>query len=437
MRRAASALAFVVASVLAVTRAAGQQPEPEPVPVVPPGVTPPPIPPSPPPSHPKPSAPRAKATGEADALPKCESAFIEHVYKATKPSVVRITRPDGGLGTGFVFFSNKHIATALHVVDLGRDVRVEFPGGAVTTAEVVAWDEEHDVAILELAEPAEAAPLIPRLHVEIGAPVLAIGNPYGDLPRFSRELEGLLNFSVSQGIISAKSDAYIQTDAALSPGNSGGPILSCDGQVIAIADKLLEQKIGFGVPVLHLTRLLGSIGARKYRGRVTGKDGAIGIAWHTGSTAAFFGPYIGGSIVAYDRIAMTTRLGILFAGKDSEDEAVVDRSMRRIFGELVFGYRILLLPYAFPSYLTIGAGILGTFDRGDETRLAGSVPPGCSGVSCQVNITAKTSAIRGGGIEPLGNVVLQIGGLEASYGYALDVIHPDYSTHRVLAGISF
>jgi len=389
-------------------------------------------------AQPEPSAPRARAPGEADDLPKCESAFIERVYKATKPSVVRITRPDGGLGTGFVFFSNRHIATALHVVDLGRDVRVEFPGGAVTTAEVVAWDEEHDVAILELAAPAEAAPLVPRWQVEVGSPVLAIGNPYGDLPRFSRELEGLLNFSVSQGIISAKSEAYIQTDAALSPGNSGGPILSCDGQVVAVADKLLEQKIGFGVPILHVSKLLGSIGARKYHGRVTGKDGAIGVAWHVADTT-LFGPYVGGSLVAFDRFAVTTRLGILFGrSSSSTSEPIVSASMRRIFGELVFGYRMLLLPYAFPSYLTIGAGILGTFDRGEETRLGGSVgPPGCAGVSCTVTLAATTSAIRGGGIEPLANVVLQLNGLEASYGYALDVLHTDYSTHRVLVGLSF
>jgi Trypsin-like peptidase domain len=273
--------------------------------------------------------------------------------------------------------------------------------------------------------------------VSVGAPILAIGNPYGDLARFSYELEGLLNFSVSQGIVSAKSDAFIQTDAALSPGNSGGPILSCDGQVIAIADKLLEQKIGFGVPVVHLSRLLSTLGARRYRGRLTGKDSAIGVMWHEDS-ATYFGPYIGGSLVAYDRLAITTRLGILFAGKGSTSEPVVSRSMRRIFGELVFGYRILLFPYAFPSYFTIGAGILGTFDRGEETRLGGAVgPPGCAGISCTVTLTASTNAIRGGGIEPLANAVLQIGGLEASYGFALDVIHPDYSTHRVLLGLSF
>jgi S1-C subfamily serine protease len=429
--------ALLAAVLLATTTASAQQVEPEPAPVVPPGKALPPIPVSPPPSS-KPSLPKAKGPGEADEdQPRCEQAFIEHVYKATKPSVVRITRPDGGLGTGFVFFSNKHVATALHVVDLGRDVRVEFPGGRQTTAEVVAWDDEHDLAILELAEASDATPLVPRSNIAIGAPILAIGNPYGDLARFSRELEGLLNFSVSQGIVSAKTEALIQTDAVLSPGNSGGPMLSCDGHVVGVADKLLESRIGFGVPVVHLTNLTAKIGEKKYLGRWTGRDSAIGIAWNV-DTATYFGPYVGGSLVGYDRVSITTRLGILFAGKGTTTDPVVDRSIRRLFAELVIGYRILLLPYSFPTYFTVGAGVLGTIDRGEETRLSASLgPPGCTGDTCIPTLTANTQAIRGGGIQPLVNAVLHLGGLEASYGFALDVIHPDLSTHRVLLGVGF
>lgn len=441
-RRAAVAVAVLFASLL-VAPPAGAQLEPEPAPALPPGKTPPPLPPSPPPSALPPapakaSAPKARPPGEADDdQPRCEQAFIEHVYKATKPSVVRITRPDGGLGTGFVFFSNKHVATALHVVDLGRDVRVEFPGGKQTTAEVVAWDEEHDLAILELDEATDAAPLVPRFNIAIGAPILAIGNPYGDLPRFSRELEGLLNFSVSQGIVSAKTDSLIQTDAVLSPGNSGGPMLSCDGHVVGVADKLLEARIGFGVPVNHLANLTGNIGQKKFLGSWTGRDSAIGIAWNI-DASTYFGPYVGGSIVGYDRVSITTRLGILFAGKNDTSDPVVDRSIRRIFGELVVGYRLLFFPYAFPTYFTLGLGVLGTFDRGEETRLGATLgPPGCTGDACVPTLAATTRAIRGGGIQPLANAVLHIGGLEASYGYALDVLHPDYSTHRVLVGLSF
>lgn len=367
-----------------------------------------------------------------DEGPRCDQAFIERVYRATKPSVVRITRPDGGLGTGFVFFTSKHVATAFHVVDLGRDVRVQFPGGKETTAEVVAYDEAHDLAVLELAEPSSAAPLAPRVHVPVGAPILVIGNPYGDLTRFSTDLEGLLNFSVSQGIVSAKSDAYIQTDAVLSPGNSGGPMLTCDGLVVGVADRLLESRIGFGVPVAHLVKLWGEVGKRKYLGHWEMKDGALGLGWHVEPTGTYFGPYLGGSVVGLDRIAIATRIGILFAGKQDTSEPIVDRSVRRIFGELTVGYRALLLPYAFPTYVTIGGGMLATLDRGDETRLDATLDP-----SGAPKLAASTAAIRGGGIMPIAQATVSLGALEGSYGYALDVAHPKYSAHRVLVGLSF
>jgi len=361
--------------------------------------------------------------------PACETAFIENVYRATKPSVVRISRPDGALGTGFVFHSPRHVATALHVVELGRELRVEFPSGRATTAEVVAVDAEHDLAILELAQPASSPPLEPRTSVSVGSPILAIGNPYGDLARFSNELEGLLNFSVSQGIVSAKSETFLQTDAVLSPGNSGGPMLTCDGKVIGVADRLLDSRIGFGVPVAHLSALAEHIGERKYRGRWAWRDSTIGAVWHS-DASSYLGFYLGGSLVGYDRVSFTVRLGMAFAGKNDSAEPIVERSVRRIFGEGILGYRILLLPYTFPTYVTLGAGIFGTFDRGEETRLAIASGP-------EPRLVASTTNIRGGGVSPIAQAVLHLAAFELSYGYALDVLNPKYSTHRVLLGLSF
>lgn len=402
-------------------------------PTIPPastGTAPPPLqaPPAPPNHQAPPSAPKALSE-EDEHEAACESGFIERVYKATKPSVVRISRPDGSLGTGFVFHSNKHVATALHVVDLGREVRVEFPSGKTMLADVVAVDDEHDLAILELSEPTDAPPLVPRYNVSVGSPILAIGNPYGDLARFSNELEGLLNFSVSQGIVSAKSDSYIQTDTVLLPGNSGGPMLTCDGKVIGVADKLLESRIGFGVPVIHLSKLVNQLGGPRYHGHWTSRDGALGVAWHS-DVSTYLGFYLGGSVVGYDRVAITTRLGMAFAGKGDTTEPIVERSVRRIFGELTVGYRMLLLPYVFPTYFTIGGGVLATIDRGEETRLSLSTdtPP---------RLVANTTNIRGGGIAPMAQAVLHLATLEGSYGFALDVMHPKLSTHRVLVGISF
>lgn len=379
----------------------------------------------------------ASALADEAPGPTCEQAFIERVYRVTKPSVVRITRPDGGLGTGFVFHSPRHVATALHVVDLGRGVRVEFPGGRMTTAEVVAWDDVHDLAILELPEPAEAPPLVPREQVPIGAPLLAIGNPYGSLAQGSPDLEGLLNFSVSQGIVSARGEAYLQTDAMLSPGNSGGPMLTCDGQVVAVADRLLENRIGFGVPIVHLEKLTAEIGKRRFLGEASLKDGALGLALHH-DVSTYLGPYLGGSVVVADRASLTTRVGIAWAGRDTTTAPVVDRSVRRLFAEMVLGYRALLFPYAFPTYVTLGVGALATIDRGSETVLRATLEPGGCPASgpCAASLAADTTRIRGGGIMPLAQAVLHLGSVELSYGYALDTGAPETSTHRFLLGLT-
>jgi S1-C subfamily serine protease len=377
-----------------------------------------------------PQAPPAHPQGHEEEEAACKSGFIERVYKETRPSVARITRPDGSLGTGFMFYSNRHMATALHVVDLGRELRVEFPSGRTLAAQVVATDEEHDLAILELADAVDAPPLAPRENVDVGAPILAIGNPYGDLARYEGELEGLLNFSVSQGIVSAKSDAYIQTDAALSPGNSGGPMLTCEGKVVGVADRLLEGRIGFGVPVAHLTRLTAEIGKTRYRGRWRVQDGAIGLIWQS-DASSYLGAYLGGSVVGYDRIALSMRLGVAFAGKSDTSEPIVDRTITRLFGDVTVGYRILILPYLFPSYLTLGIGGVATFDRGSETRLDVVTDAG------PAHLVATKTDIRGGGIEPLAQAVFHFAAFDASYGFALDVIHPKLSTHRVLVGFSY
>ena len=386
--------------------------------------------PEPPPKHVRAPKPHEVANAAEDERgPPCETAFIEHVYKQTKPSVVRISRPDGSLGTGFVYHSSKHVATALHVVDLGRELRVEFPSGRTMAAVVVATDEEHDLAILELAQSTDATPLEGRTSVSVGSPILAIGNPYGDLARFSNELEGLLNFSVSQGIVSAKSDTFIQTDAVLSPGNSGGPMLTCDGKVVGVADRLLESRIGFGVPVNHLEKLAGRIGTEKYRGRWAGRDGAFGGVLLADANS-YLGFYLGGSIVGYDRIALTVRLGMAWAGKQETIAPVTDRYIRRLFGEAMVGYRMLLVPYSFPMYLTVSGGVFATIDRGEETRLSIST-------DLPTRLVSRSTSISGGGLQPMIQAVFHLAALEASYGFALDVPQPKFSTHRVLLGLSF
>ena len=189
----------------------------------------------------------------------CDGKWFTRIYQASYKSVVRIDT-GGGLGAGFVFHSPKYVATAFHVVSLGRELEVTFADGKTSGATVVAVDKDNDLAILELDTPAVGvAPLEPdeAEKIELGTPVLAIGHPYATV---GDELEGLLSWSVSQGIISGRGERLLQTDAALNPGNSGGPLIGCDGRVLGVVSaKLQAEGIGFVIPSRLLVKTLDKI----------------------------------------------------------------------------------------------------------------------------------------------------------------------------------
>lgn len=395
-----------------------------------------PVAPAAPPAAPVPATappPHAPARGpHGDVGAGCDGGWVARVYWKTRDAVVRIERPDGGLGSGFVFRDRRWVLTAWHVVDLGRDVRVIFPGGRVLHGHAIAVDAEHDLALVELDAPAEAEPLQPAPVPVIGSPVLAIGHPFGDLPRTETDLEGLLNFSVSAGIVSAESKAYVQTDAALNPGNSGGPMLGCDGRVVAVADKLLAGVIGFGVPIAHGQKLADEAGAGRGRLAVAwrGKDPELALAWHLDQNS-WLGFLLGGSVVGGDHLALTFRAGMLFSGDGPRGQGsplLVDRSYVRGAFELTAGYRVLLTPWMrLPTYLTLAVGGAAHIDRGSVTRLHDE-PTG---------LRFERRSVKGGGILPTATAQLSLGGLGLGYGFQLDTRDPSVSTHRLLVGVSF
>jgi len=174
------------------------------------------------------------------------------LYDKVNPGVVTIIAYGSGsgndaLGSGFVIDTNGNILTNMHVIASAVDIEVDFPSGYMTAATVVAKDPDSDVAVLHVDAPAgELHPLAlgDSNLVKIGDPVVAIGNPFG------------LYNTLTLGIVSAKgrtdeslsssgSSSYyligdmIQTDAALNPGNSGGPLLNLKGEVIGINRSIL------------------------------------------------------------------------------------------------------------------------------------------------------------------------------------------------------
>jgi len=150
--------------------------------------------------------------------------------------------PFRGLGSGFVVSADGVVLTNAHVVRDAKEVTVKFSDRREFRAKVLGSDPATDVAVLKLdARSLPTVTLGDPKQLEVGDYVLAIGAPYG------------LEQSASQGIVSAKGRSlpgdsfvpFIQTDAAVNPGNSGGPLFDANGRVVGINAQIYSQSGGF------------------------------------------------------------------------------------------------------------------------------------------------------------------------------------------------
>jgi S1-C subfamily serine protease len=206
----------------------------------------------------------------ADALASVTPApaYAEGVYQAVQPSLVLIevkgAVKDGeqpgehdGLGSGVVVNLAGDILTSLHVVADATEIEVTFADGTRSSAEVTVRQPENDIAVIRATQPPDI--LVPAVigdpgSVRQGSDAYAMGSPFG------------LGGSMSVGVISGLDRSFkmpdsdvvlkglIQVDAAVNPGNSGGPLLNRAGQVIGIVTALInptedEVFIGIGLAV--------------------------------------------------------------------------------------------------------------------------------------------------------------------------------------------
>lgn len=196
-----------------------------------------------------------------------------------RPSVVRIDRAargavrgqgpvSGGSGTGFIVDPVGLVATNDHVVRGARSVQVTFADGTEATGEVLGEDPATDVALLRVPRTAgRAVTFADSAGLRVGQIALAIGNALG-LPGEP---------TVSLGVVSALGrplpgtdfvfEGLLQTDAAVNPGNSGGPLADLHGRVIGITSSMIPfaQGVGFAVPSNTVQHVLEQI---RQRGRV-------------------------------------------------------------------------------------------------------------------------------------------------------------------------
>jgi S1-C subfamily serine protease len=185
------------------------------------------------------------------------------VYQQILPSLVTIQTKSrsskgdgGGLGTGVIVNANGSILTAFHVVDGATSVRVTFIDGTRSRAEVAETDPENDTAVLLPKRlPEVIVPAVLGGRVQVGDETYAVGHPLGLVDSITSGVISGLDRSV-EGNHGKRLRGLIQFDAAVNPGNSGGPLLNRGGQVIGIVTSLANPSrngnfigIGFAVPI--------------------------------------------------------------------------------------------------------------------------------------------------------------------------------------------
>ena len=184
---------------------------------------------------------------EGQQLPESLRRYFEHLPQQPRPD----SRPSVGFGSGFIISEDGYIVTNAHVVDSATEITVSLPDRREYSATLIGSDERSDIALLKVnATGLPVLTLGDSTGVNVGQWVLAIGSPFG------------FEYTATQGIVSALSRSlpeenyvpFIQTDVAVNPGNSGGPLFDTNGKVIGVNSQIFSRSggymgVSFAIPV--------------------------------------------------------------------------------------------------------------------------------------------------------------------------------------------
>ena len=201
----------------------------------------------------------AQGTGPSPIVP--EGSPFEDFFREFQDRNGDRPRRTSALGSGFVISEDGYVVTNNHVIESADEIIIEFFSGEELEAEIVGTDPKTDIALLkvEADKPLPFVSFADSDKAQVGDWVLAMGNPLGQ------------GFSASVGIVSARNralsgtyDDYIQTDAAINRGNSGGPLFNLDGGVVGVNTAILSPTggsigIGFSMASNVVTRVVDQL----------------------------------------------------------------------------------------------------------------------------------------------------------------------------------
>ncbi len=355
--------------------------------------------------------------------------WLASLYARARQSVVRI-ETDIGVGTGFFFFAPGYVATAFHVIQDARSIEIAIDERVRQPARVVAWDTRFDLAILQVTGDLPERPLLTphQGNVNVGMKVAVLGHPYSDLSRLLPQLEGLLNWSLTQGIVGAVSESWIQTDAPVNPGNSGGPLLAPDGTVLGVISARVAEADGIGLVtrIQRLSELTAKIGMTPPPISPVSPD-SVELGWATnhvedGEVSGFM---FGAGIRFWIDFPLRLRFAFLDGNFAPPEPEVTERDLRRFSSEVELGY--FLIDSLIQLSVQVGAGLF--YDRIYDTRLS-LIDQGPE-IEKQVRRDTDWSWM------PMIGVTPQIGALRFNYAYQLGVFSSQDSQHRWYVALGF
>ena len=194
-------------------------------------------------------------------------AFSARVYQVIQPSLVLVQAQASGtngtvaqdLGSGVIVDAQGDILTSLHVVSQATAIHLTFADGTQSPAQVTTAQPQDDIAVLRALQP--PARIVPATlgnpnTMRVGDEAFVVGNPFGLYGSMSAGVISGFNRSFQPVGSASKLQDLIQIDAAVNPGNSGGPLLNRDGEVIGIVTGLVNPTkqdvfvgVGFAVPI--------------------------------------------------------------------------------------------------------------------------------------------------------------------------------------------
>lgn len=198
-------------------------------------------------------------TFTADEIVAAFESVISGLFADSLNSIVEITvstAAGGGSGSGFVWDYENHIVTNQHVIANAQSVEVSFSDGRAYPATVIGEDADADVAVLKVDTDDNLKPIkLGDSDTAVpGQIAIAIGNPFGEEFTLTQGIVSAVGRNIRSGNQGFTTPDVIQTDAAVNPGNSGGPLLNRHGDVIGInaqirSDSRQNSGVGFAVPI--------------------------------------------------------------------------------------------------------------------------------------------------------------------------------------------